>query len=93
MEYLNKLFHESNMQIEPKKEKEGVCRYCGYSGVVYSKIIGFGKKQGKVYHYKLTCYNCDKSYKVKRTAFVYKKVKDKAWEFSKSYKKQRKITL
>lgn len=68
-------------------DKFGECRYCKSNAVDYVKVLGWGKKMGKVYHYKLICTTCGKSYHVKRTKEVFEKVKNTPWIKSKAVKK------
>ena len=65
---------------------EGQCRKCGSWNVDYGKSIHCGKIQGKTYHYWLKCNSCGAHYNVKRTKFVFEKVKDKDWKLSKKLK-------
>ena len=81
---VKKTMDEANKK--PKENKPGVCRNCQSTKVDYTKHMGFGMKMGKVYHYKLHCDNCHKSYHIKSDSYVYNKVKDKPWILSKSAK-------
>lgn len=71
-----------------KKEDITICRHCKSSNTEFIKTLGFGKKQGNVYHYKLICEDCGKTYHVKRCKEVFDKVKDSKWIYSKNAKKQ-----
>ncbi len=72
----------------PNKEAE--CRKCFQNTLNFSKTIGYGNKMGVVYHYKAKCKNCKTSYMVKRTKFVFEKVKSLAWRKTKQYIKHEK---
>lgn len=62
------------------------CRNCNSDKVTFTKVMGWGPKQGKVYHFKLRCLNCKTSYHVQQTEEVKRLVKDLPWEYSKSYR-------
>ncbi len=64
------------------------CRHWKSSDIYYTKTMGFGKSMGKVYHYKLICNECEKSYFVKKDKHVYEQVKDLPWDYTKSYKRE-----
>lgn len=75
MEYLNP---------EPPKDNV-ICRNCGSDSLWYSKHINWGPKAGTVYHYKIHCNGCQKSYHVERNWYVFEKVKEVPWNKSKSF--------
>lgn len=62
------------------------CRHCKSQNIEYYKYMAFGPKAGNQYHYRLKCKKCGKSYSLKKTKFVYEKVKDQPWVYSKSKK-------
>ena len=62
-----------------------ICRKCGKKNYEISKLIGWGKKQGQVYHYIYTCIDCGSKYHVPRNVLFFNKVKEKDWKYSKSY--------
>lgn len=64
-----------------------LCRKCSSTKLEFSKIIGYGEKMGKVFHYKIKCKKCGTKYMTERTKEVYERVKDKKWILSKAYKK------
>jgi hypothetical protein len=72
-------------QKDTKLEQDSFCKYCDSPNLSYSKCMGYGEKMGVVYHYKIKCNSCSKSYHTKRTPNVYDKVKDQHWKKSKSY--------
>jgi len=67
------------------------CRHCNSSHLYYQKVIGYGPKAGKVYHYKIICLGCNKRYNVERSKEMFELVKDKGWVKSKSYMQYEKL--
>ena len=80
-------FFKENKEKEEEEEEDGICRHCLSNNVDYTKTMGWGAKMGKVYHYKLICNTCGKKYFVKRNNYVFNKVKNKSWHYSKSINK------
>jgi len=76
-------------QYGEKLKKEGIkyCRHCCSENVEFTKHIGYGEKMGVVYHYKCYCLDCGKRYYVRRSKYIFDKIKDDNWIKTKSYKK------
>ena len=72
---------------ETTKITQNVCGKCDSSDIEFIKIIGYGEKEGVVYHYMIKCHSCRKAQFIPRTQEVYEKVKDIPWRKTKAYKK------
>lgn len=64
------------------------CRFCGSDYASFTKIIGYGNKMGKVFHFKRKCNICRKEYMVKKNKYVFDMVKNDNWIKTKSFKKE-----
>ena len=74
-------------------QENSTCRYCDSKNLDYSKYFYWGKR-AKTYHYGIRCLDCKNVYKVERNKFVYERVKDKSWIYSKNaLKKLQKLRL
>jgi len=75
-----------------KLDKDKYCKFCGSDSLKYLKILAYGEK-GKEYHYRIACKQCEKSYYVGKTKYVYEQVKDKPWHKTESFRKMEILKL
>jgi hypothetical protein len=68
------------------------CRYCGNTIKHFEKFVHNGPVQGKTYHYRAYC-ECGKSYYTKRTAEIYRAVKDQEWKHGSAVKKKKNLAI
>ena len=71
---------------EDRDEYAYNCKHCKSKKLTFSKWVYSGKV--KTFHYRVTCNSCEKTYNVKRTKYVFEKVKDLPWRNSKDIVKK-----
>lgn len=67
---------------------EIVCRHCSSNNLKYSKEMNIGPIMGVSLHYVITCLNCKKRYKVKRSKEILEKMPFESWILSKKSKER-----
>ena len=80
--YLTKIRMSIFYTTPPTEINCSSCRYCNSENLDYVKFLHWGKI--KTFHYGIKCKDCKRRYKVERNKFIYEKVKDKPWIYSKN---------